>query len=353
MPARKDRGAGAGKQRFMPTITFYSKPNCPLCDQARYALRQLLATAPDPAAWAVDEVNILDDAALFAAYRDLIPVVVVAGGRPVPAPESLDPARLRVALQTPGPLAGPPAPPIPAAPPATDPPGGAPGAYRYPYGTRPAPGGILGALDHFGNSLGTHWLTLANTLLGTFSTLPWLAPIFAALGWWFLADPIYTVYMLFCHQLPERAGNLFGYQVAYCYRNTAIYSTIFVLGLLFAAARRGRFGGRLAWMLRPLRWQVFLLLLVPIGLDGMTHLLGLREDNAWFDLLTGGRFGDFSVGDTLGTLNWWLRIITGSLFGFAIVRLIYPWIQIAFDESRHLAGAPPLRPPALEVRSSS
>src|SRR6478752_6332378 len=32
----------------MPTVTLYSKPNCPLCDQARYHLAQLLA-APERA----------------------------------------------------------------------------------------------------------------------------------------------------------------------------------------------------------------------------------------------------------------------------------------------------------------
>src|SRR5947209_14878621 len=100
-------------------------------------------------------------------------------------------------------------------------------------------------------------------------------------------------------------------------------------------------------MLHPISGKVFVLLLLPIAVDGITHLLGLREDNAWFDTLTGGRFGDFAVGDSLGTLNWWLRIITGSLFGFALVRLVYPWIQFAFDEGRRLVwAAPPAAQPA-------
>ena len=85
-----------------------------------------------------------------------------------------------------------------------------------------------------------------------------------------------------------------------------------------------------------MRWQVFLLLLVPVAVDGLTHMLGMRDNNAWFDQLTGGRFGDFSVGDSLGTLNWWLRVISGGLFGFAVVRFVYPWIQVAFDESRRM-----------------
>ncbi|HUS14617.1 MAG TPA: DUF2085 domain-containing protein [Chloroflexia bacterium] len=203
-------------------------------------------------------------------------------------------------------------------------------------GTRPAPGGFLGALDRFGNGMGTHWLALANSILGVFSTLPWLAPIFARLGWWGIADPIYTLYMLFCHQLPERAGNLLGYQVAYCYRNSAIYSTMFLTGLLYGAVRRRRPGGSLVGLLRPMRWQIFVFLLIPVAVDGLSHMLGYRETNAWFDTLTGGRLGDFSVGDTLGTLNWWLRVVTGALFGYAVVRLAFPWIERAFDESRRM-----------------
>jgi uncharacterized membrane protein/glutaredoxin len=349
----------------MPTITLYSKPNCPLCDHARRYLQQVLAERPDGPAWVVDEISILDDQDLYTAYRYVIPVVVVGGGTPIPAPASLDVAHLRAALDKAPAAAG--ATAIPAqpadAPVATDPDlvpvpaaeataAAVPAqAYPYPYyyGQPRPQTGVFGALERFGNGLTAHWLAVANTAIGIFSTLPWLAPVFAALGWWFLADPIYTIYMFFCHQLPERAGNLFGYQVAYCYRNSAIYTTIFLGGLLFAAARRGAFGGRLAWMLRPIRWQVFVVLLVPIAVDGLTHMFGLREDNTWFDTLTGGRFGDFSVGDSAGTLNWWLRVISGAIFGFAVVRLVYPWVLRAVEESRSVYWVPAAPVPPYEA----
>ncbi len=337
----------------MPTITLYTKPNCPLCDHARYALQTLLAAAPG--AWGVDEVNILDDQDLYAAYRYLIPVVAVEGGPALHAPESLDVARLRVALAQ-GVAAAQPAPlavaagagsgqataaapaPAPAAPAAVPPGPGVPAGYPYPYAAPSAPArGILGWFDRLGRGLDRHWLATANTMVGIFITLPWLAPVFAALGWWRLANPIYTAYMFFCHQLPERAGYLFGYQAANCFRDDAIYVTVFVMGLLYARARTRGPGGPLAWMRTPIRLQTFALLITPMAVDGMTHLLGLRDDNAWFDMLTGGVFGSFSVGDAVGTLNWWLRIITGALFGFALVRLIYPWVQVAFDESRTAA----------------
>jgi uncharacterized membrane protein len=366
----EDSGSRAGGYEstdFMPIITLYSKPNCPLCDHTRQYLRQVIAERPDASAWVVDEISILDDQDLYAAYRYVIPVVVVDGGTPIPAPASMDVAYLRAVLDGVQVTAGAPA-PVPALPPdvpsaatlaaapalaaaAEAPPVPADGAtgagapaqaapYPYYYGPSQPQTGVFGALERFGNGLSTHWLAVTNTGIGLFSTLPWAAPVFAALGWWFLADPIYTIYMFFCHQLPERAGNLFGYQVAYCYRNSAIYTTIFLGGLLFAAARQGVLGGRLAWMLRPIRWQVFVVLLVPIAVDGLTHMLGLREGNVWFDTLTGGRFGDFAVGDSLGTLNWWLRVISGAIFGFAVVRLVYPWILRAVEESRSVYWVP-------------
>src|SRR5262249_18721345 len=81
----------------MPTITLYSKPNCPLCDQARYHLQQVLAE-PGQAAWALDEVNILDDPDLFREHRYRVPVIAVEGGAVLVAPLSTTVAIIRRAL---------------------------------------------------------------------------------------------------------------------------------------------------------------------------------------------------------------------------------------------------------------
>ncbi|MGI8587642.1 MAG: DUF2085 domain-containing protein [Chloroflexia bacterium] len=302
----------------MPAVTLYSKPNCPLCDEARYHLGRILAAVPDAPSWELREVSILDDEELFAAYHELIPVVSVGGGPPLTAPASLDPARLWSVIGGQWSV-------ISGQQAETD--KGQRAIRNTQYAAR---GG--GGMDRIGYWIADHWLGAVNTVVGVFALLPWLAPIFARLGWWSLADPIYTMYMFFCHQLPERAGFIFGYQVAYCYRNTAIYTSVFLAGLLYSAARDG--APWPAWMRRPIRPTVFVLLLLPVAVDGLTHMLGFREDNAWFDTLTGGRFGDFSVGDTIGTLNWWLRVITGVIFGFAVVQFIYPWVQTALNESR-------------------
>ena len=313
----------------MPTITLYSKPNCPLCDQARHLLTRLQAETGG-APWTVDEVNILDDAALYKEYRYRIPVVEVAGGVTLVAPLSLNPDLLRRALA----LGSDPALATTAqqglaeaaderarmeqeervtpSPPSRTP-QATPSAPITDYAASlPTPLRILFAGI---NGLAHNLLGVLTVVLGVWVTLPWLAPIFAKLGWWGPADLIYTVYIFFCHQLPERAGNLFGYQVAWCYRNTALYTSVFLVGLLYVGlGQKGR-GPRL--LREGITWQVGLLCTIPIMVDGLSHMLGLRVDNAWFDTLTGHAFSQFSVGDSLGPLNWWLRILTGGLFGAA------------------------------------
>ena len=133
-----------------------------------------------------------------------------------------------------------------------------------------------------------------------------------------------------------------GYQSASWFRCIALYGSIFMAEALFGLARdRGIF----AAVRRPLPWQLFLLTLLPIGADGISHMLGLRENNAWFDALSGGAFTGFSVGDGVGTLNWWLRVVSGSLMGFCAGWLVFPWVQRAVDEARRPYGPAGAMPP--------
>jgi glutaredoxin len=56
-------------------VTLYSKPDCPLCDEARGALGRVR----DRVRFDLTEVDITADRALDAAYRERIPVVAVDG----------------------------------------------------------------------------------------------------------------------------------------------------------------------------------------------------------------------------------------------------------------------------------
>ncbi|MEW6230809.1 MAG: DUF2085 domain-containing protein [Chloroflexota bacterium] len=181
-----------------------------------------------------------------------------------------------------------------------------------------------------------HWLLLANAALGLFAALPLFAPYLASRGYTLPAKAIYAAYQVTCHQLPQRSffiggpkstysfeeissatgvgdpfafyhsplGNAsLGYQVAYCQRETAIFASIFLAGLLFSLVRR---------KLKPLSVSLFLALIAPMAVDGFTQLLGFRES------------------------NWQLRLFTGGLFGVALVWLLYPYMEQGMREVREL-----------------
>lgn len=178
-----------------------------------------------------------------------------------------------------------------------------------------------------------HWLALFNALVALYLLLPFLAPVLANAGLSGPASLIYSVYSATCHQLPERSYFLFGerpfyslssletgglpedqglfqrrafrgnestgFKIAVCQRDVAIYGSVVLAGLLFGILR-----GRV----RGIGLKVYLLLLIPMALDGLSQLFGLRES------------------------SWWLRTVTGALFGGASVWLSYPYIEAAMRD---------------------
>lgn len=281
-------------------ITVYTKPGCHLCEDVLLLLDRLTPQY----ALEVNEINILDDTALYDAMSTAIPVVVVGDGRlgrlvaPITEPE------LRAYLETARRLSQMPA--------------GMPPAYKET------------TFDRVASWIGMHWLKLALVTILIFVGLPWLAPIFAKLGMWGIADPIYSAYALTCHQLPERSGNLFGYQAAFCYRNTAIYAGMFLFGGLYALARDRRIEW-LKWLKRPLPWWLFVLFLLPMATDGITHMLGIRDTMSNLD--DPAIFGNWSIGSQVMSLNWLLRVFTGLLASFGAVWFAFPRVDRAMQES--------------------
>jgi glutaredoxin len=57
------------------TVTLYGRPGCHLCDEARALLERIRAECP----FALREVDIESDDALFRAYLERIPVVALDG----------------------------------------------------------------------------------------------------------------------------------------------------------------------------------------------------------------------------------------------------------------------------------
>ena len=204
-------------------------------------------------------------------------------------------------------------------------------------------GQLAAAVDRMVRSLARHWLAVFNTFVAIFVALPFLAPVFMHVGATGLGRLIYTVYSPTCHQLPERSYFLFGpkivysvqdletagaipaglnlfqrewlrfpgnaqigYKVAFCERDVAIYASILLAGLVFGLLRGRSWATRKRIPKLPM-WG-YALFLVPMAIDGFTQLFGWRES------------------------NWYLRLITGLLFGVASVWLAYPYVQEAMDD---------------------
>jgi uncharacterized membrane protein len=206
-----------------------------------------------------------------------------------------------------------------------------------------------------------HWLLWFGLVFGLFVLLPFLAPVLMHLGWESAGNAIYQIYSLLCHQLPERSFFFFGPKISYslseiqtAWQNTnnpmvlrqftgsaalgwkvawsdrmvAMYASLWLFGLLWRPLRLGH-----------LPWWGFLLLLLPMAVDGTSHLVsdlfgigqGFRDSNAWLAVLTGNQFPvTFYAGDALGSFNSWMRLLSGVLFGLGVAWFAFPYIDEAF-----------------------
>ena len=181
--------------------------------------------------------------------------------------------------------------------------------------------------------LAKHWLLLANMSTGLQALAPILPPFLMVSGHSGPAHLLYRLFQPLCHQLPERSFFLFGpqfsytfeelsrlvagdvplryigdatigYKTAVCQRDVATYLALFLAGLAFSAIRRRA---------RPLRLTGFVLLALPMAIDGSAQLLGLWQS------------------------TWWSRTVSGAAFGVACVWLAFPQIEAAMQEVERLA----------------
>lgn len=224
-----------------------------------------------------------------------------------------------------------------------------------------------------------NWITALSLVLLTWVLLPFLAPVFMYLGWSAPGKAIYMLYMFFCHQLPQRSFFLFGPQAMYslaevqaAWANTSdpmvlrqfignpemgwkvawsdrmvwMYTSIPVFGLLWGRLRRLANGRRLP----ALPWWGFVLLLLPMAVDGTTHFVGdlaglgqgFRDSNAWLANLTNQAFSSaFYSGDAVGSFNWLMRLITGLLFGLGIVWFAFPYLEDMLGSLAYYRSQPP------------
>lgn len=158
-----------------------------------------------------------------------------------------------------------------------------------------------------------HWLLIANVLVLLYGGIPWLSPLAHMAGYHQLGDTLFLIYTALCHQKPEQSFFWNGYQVAFCERETAMYTALLAGGLLFATIRD---------RVRPVPIRVGLLLLLPMLLDGGTQLI---DDVSGLNIR--------GLNDTVGSFNFWTRMITGLLFAVAVVITVYPRLQRELSRS--------------------
>jgi len=209
------------------------------------------------------------------------------------------------------------------------------------------------------------WVLVFSILLGIYTGLPFLAPVFMQLGWAGPARVIYIIYSFLCHQLPERSFFLFGskatyslseiqsawqntlnplilrqfvgnpemgWKVAWSDRMVSMFTSLWLFGPLWWLLRR---------RLKPLPWWGLILFLLPMAVDGTSHFIsdlvgfgqGFRDSNAWLAALTNYALPPgFYAGDAWGSFNSLMRLLTGILFGLGIVWFGFPYLNDAFSQ---------------------
>lgn len=210
-----------------------------------------------------------------------------------------------------------------------------------------------------------HYLLMINIVVILYLGIPFLAPVFMKINIPTPALAIYRVYGIVCHQLAYRSFFLFGEQIAYprqaasvsplksfheatgfnednsaesilaarayigapdngykialCQRDIAIYAGILLFGLIYALFNR---------RIPPLPWYLWIIVgLIPIGLDGVSQLISQPP----FSLIPYRESTPF------------LRVLTGSLFGFTTAWFGFPSVEESMAETRRILGAKQLR----------
>jgi uncharacterized membrane protein len=151
-----------------------------------------------------------------------------------------------------------------------------------------------------GNFLIDYWATMITCVLGIL--------VFAALSvpclLYFVLDEIskqifFALHMV-CAQIPSHSFYVFGHQLGMCARNFSIYASMFIGSLIFILSKK-RIPG--------IPWWFWILMILPMAIDGTTQMFGLRES------------------------TWELRVLTGTLFGLGNVWFALPLIQKTILES--------------------
>jgi uncharacterized membrane protein len=145
-----------------------------------------------------------------------------------------------------------------------------------------------------GDFLLVYWAHIITAVLGTLVLVAIAVPFLSYLGMDAIAKPLFYALHYVCAQIPAHSFYVLGHQLGLCARNFSIYASMFLGSLAFVLSKK---------RLPGIPWWIWLLFMVPMALDGVSQMFGLRES------------------------TWYLRIITGTLFGLGNVWFALPLMQ--------------------------
>jgi uncharacterized membrane protein len=151
-----------------------------------------------------------------------------------------------------------------------------------------------------GKLLLDYWAAIIASVLGILVFAALSVPFLSYFGLDGISKQIFYSLHLVCAQIPSHSFYIFGHQLGMCARNFSIYASMFIGSVIFVLSKK-RFPG--------IPWWIWVLMILPLALDGTTQMFGWRES------------------------TWELRVITGTLFGLGNVWFALPLIQKTILES--------------------
>ncbi len=158
----------------------------------------------------------------------------------------------------------------------------------------PAKRGFERFMSRFGDFLLAQWANMIATLLGLLVLMAISIPFLSYFGFDSFSKSMFFSLHYVCAQIPSHSFYILGHQLGLCARNFSIYTSMFVGSLIFVLSKK---------RLPGIPWWVWVLMILPMAVDGTTQMFGLRES------------------------SWELRLLTGTLFGIGSVWFVLPLMQ--------------------------
>jgi uncharacterized membrane protein len=152
---------------------------------------------------------------------------------------------------------------------------------------------------NLGDFLLKYWATIITIVLGLVVLVAISIPFLSYFGLDTIARSLFFSLHYVCAQIPSHSFYILGHQLGLCARNLSIYTSMFLGCLAFVLSKK---------RLPGIPWWLWILMILPMAVDGLTQMVGLRES------------------------TWELRVITGTLFGLGSVWFVLPYIEKTITE---------------------